>query len=66
MGNNRINLQGQRFGKWTVLSYEGHTDEGIALWRCRCDCGREGIVLSSNLRQGKSKSCGCSRRKWKK
>lgn len=28
---------GKRFGKWTVLSYEGYS-----YWNCRCDCGNMG------------------------
>lgn len=27
--------------------------------RCRCDCGKETLVLWQNLKQGKSTSCGC-------
>ena len=28
-------------------------------WRVRCDCGNELVVLSSNLRGGNTRSCGC-------
>lgn len=59
MGKNRINLEGQRFGSLVVLSYEGCSYEGIAEWRCKCDCGREFIALSHNIRYGRTKSCGC-------
>lgn len=27
--------------------------------KCRCDCGKETLVLWQNLKQGKSTSCGC-------
>ncbi len=30
-----------------------------AAWLCRCECGTERAVLTSNLVWGKSKSCGC-------
>lgn len=63
MGRNRINLEGMRFGSLTVLSYEGTSDYGIAMWRVRCDCGTEFVTYSHNLRYGKTKSCGCSKRK---
>lgn len=57
-----VDLAGQRFGKWTVL--ERCTSDGSGtMWRCRCDCGRIVIVRGKHLRQGISKSCGCSKRK---
>jgi len=51
---------GAVFGKWTVLEENPHTRKGAVL--CRCACGREKLVLVSNLLQGLSKSCGCSPR----
>lgn len=52
-------LSGERFGRWTVL--ERVYKEGMAgtLFKCECDCGNIGIVDSSTLLKGKSKSCGC-------
>ena len=26
---------------------------------CRCDCGKEVVVVGSSLRRGNTKSCGC-------
>lgn len=56
----KSDLTGQRFGRLTVLGYEG-SRKGRTLWRCRCDCGRETIVLRPNLISGATKSCGCLR-----
>lgn len=56
-----IDLTGQRFGLWTVISRES-TVRGHAMWRCRCKCGNEKVVSSYNLRSGMSKSCGCTRK----
>lgn len=56
-----IDLTGQRFGRWTVIRRQGSSG-GKALWLCMCDCGNEGEVKSTNLRSGKSKSCGCYRK----
>jgi len=28
-------------------------------WRCKCECGRETIVLAEKLRSGHTRSCGC-------
>lgn len=51
-------LTGLRFTRLLVLGpAEGQSDQ--KKWRCRCDCGVERDVLSSNLCAGYSKSCGC-------
>lgn len=52
-------LTGQRFGKWSVVSRAENNKHGLAMWRCRCDCGEESIVSGENLRNGASSSCGC-------
>ena len=49
-----IDLNGQKFGKWTVIRFIGNANYG---WLCRCDCGREVIVKGGSLRNGNSKSC---------
>src|SRR5687768_15266949 len=62
MGRQVIDLQGQRFGRWTVLSLALRTGPGQSRWLCRCDCGTEAVVASDGLRKGRSRSCGCSKR----
>lgn len=57
----RINLTGQRFGRWTVLHYSHNNKSSDPIFRCRCDCGDERGVRSDYLRQGRSVSCGCFR-----
>jgi len=60
----RIDHTGQRFGRLTVVRCEGalsaRTPE--AAWLCRCDCGGATIATGSNLRRGKTRSCGCLKR----
>jgi hypothetical protein len=53
-----IDLTGQRFGSWTVLSKDKTTSG--ANWLCRCDCGTERVVNGYSLRNGTSISCRCS------
>ena len=57
-----IDLTGQKFGRWTVLSRAekpvGSTSSS-AFWLCECECGTKKIVSGNVLKQGKSKSCGC-------
>lgn len=50
-------LTGQRFGALTVLSRE--PDCKRTSWRCKCDCGKETVVMSTNLIEGRTTSCGC-------
>lgn len=59
--NNAIDIINQRFGKLLVLNREGSTSNGLALQKCKCDCGNETIVAGSNLRNGHTTSCGCLR-----
>lgn len=33
------------------------------MWNCVCDCGNKSLVLSSYLRSGHTRSCGCLRLK---
>ena len=61
MGRPSIDLTGQRYGRWVVLSRDGFAANNAALFRCRCDCGTERTLVSSVLRTGRSTSCGCYR-----
>jgi len=54
-----IDLRGKRFGKWTVRTQAGNSPKGAALWECICECGTVRTVIGSDLRNGKSASCGC-------
>lgn len=53
-------LTGQVFGRLTVISLS-HVSGGKAHWNCTCTCGKNSVVLSTNLTQGLTKSCGCMR-----
>lgn len=52
------NLEGQVFGELTVLE-KVESAEGRTRWKCRCSCGNEKIISARNLKEGKTKSCGC-------
>lgn len=55
-------LTGTKFGRLTVLSYEGRKVKGrrsYSLYRTKCDCGSEQIVMSQSLTSGRTLSCGC-------
>jgi len=53
------NLEGQKFGRWSVLAYAGRSNSKQSLWRCVCECGTEKIILGLHIVRGTSKSCGC-------
>ena len=46
---------GQKFGKLTANSYDYNTSK----WECTCDCGTQVSVHTTNLSNGRTKSCGC-------
>lgn len=52
---------GDRFGLLVVVEEAGRARNRERMFRCRCDCGSETVVMSSNLRRGNQKSCGCQR-----
>lgn len=55
----KLDLTGQRFGRWTVIKENGRAKDKKILWHCVCDCGSEKDVPGSCLVNGDSKSCGC-------
>ena len=54
-------LAGQRFGMLTAVE-PAEKIHGRGAWLCRCDCGRERIVRTSDLKGDRIWSCGCSNR----
>ena len=56
-----IDLTGQRFGRLVVLCEAGRKHKH-PLWMCQCDCGEIHYCLSSSLRSGRTRSCGCLNR----
>ena len=51
---------GQRFGKLLVIEKMPYKDKhGHTLYRCRCDCGNEIIVMAYSLVTKHTSSCGC-------
>lgn len=56
-------LTGSKFGKWTVISrdMDKHNTYDVR-WICKCECGTIKSVLGKYLRNGKTTSCGCSKK----
>jgi 5-methylcytosine-specific restriction endonuclease McrA len=56
----RINETGNCYNGIEVLQFSG-VKTGKAMWTCRCHCGKEFVTRANNLRNGNTKSCGCSK-----
>lgn len=54
-----IDLTGQQFGRWHVDRYEKHYigNHRKTFWHCTCECGQTSLVLTKDLRSGKSTGC---------
>ena len=54
-------LAGLKFGRLSAVRLS-HVRNGHAYFLCLCDCGKEKIAPSHNLKRGRVASCGCLRR----
>lgn len=54
----RKSLLGNKYGRLEVVS-EGKTENGVAFWKCKCDCGNQAEVSTGHLTTYHTKSCGC-------
>ena len=55
----KLDLSGKRFGNLVAISDNGRNSHGSVMWLCKCYCGKECVVSSTNLQEGKQISCGC-------
>jgi hypothetical protein len=53
----KIDISGQSFGNWRVISEVGRTSKGECLWRCECKCGTIRNISGSALRNGLAVEC---------
>lgn len=61
-----IDETGNKYGSLTVLKQipkPAHIKERGLWWLCQCDCGNTTKVRGTDLRNGKTKSCGCNMKK---
>lgn len=54
-----LNLIGEKYNRLLVVERCENTNTNKSRWKCLCDCGNETIVVGSQLKSGKVKSCGC-------
>ena len=56
----RRDYTGQKFGRLTVLEMiYNYQNKNKTYAKCQCDCGNITIASISNIKKGKTKSCGC-------
>lgn len=49
---------GEKYNSLTVIENMGHNAKHEAIYKCRCDCGREKIIRKKDFARGFTKSCG--------
>ncbi|WP_109369034.1 hypothetical protein [Ochrobactrum soli] len=54
-----LDLTGQQFGRLIAIARDPTARP--TRWSCRCECGNTKVAATNDLRQGKTKSCGCLR-----
>lgn len=60
MGRHRLSLEGETFGKLTVIRFHEVDKKSGAKWVCSCSCGTKKVIcLGATLRKGLKRSCGC-------
>ena len=57
--HNYRSLVGLKFSRLLVIARVPNTPRGQSRWLCKCECGKEHIVVGSDLNKGHTKSCGC-------
>lgn len=53
-------ISGQRFGMMVAMCYVGKNTRSQAIWKFKCDCGKEVDALAYNIMK-RNKGCGCKR-----
>ena len=54
---------GLKIGKLTVIKKSKEkTVKGIPQWVCKCECGKQMVIIETSLKNERIKSCGCSKK----
>jgi hypothetical protein len=54
-----LDITGRKFNKLTVIKFVKHDKWYQQLWLCKCECGRQKLMIKKPVMSGRSKSCGC-------
>lgn len=55
----KLNLEGVKRGRLTIIKEAERSKTNKTRWLCKCECGNEKIIPTSDLRHGNVRSCGC-------
>lgn len=55
---NFIDITNETYNDLLVLGYGGKK-YSVSAWYCKCNCGNVVLAISSHLKRGLTKSCGC-------
>jgi len=56
---------GERFGSWTCIEMAEPRNDGRTQYLCKCDCGTEAVVASTDLKRGATVRCvACRAASW--
>ena len=58
-----LDITGDKYGRLSPLKRVENDKYGKAMWLCACECGKEVVRNTAELRRGKVTSCGCARSK---
>ncbi len=63
MKSQSIDHSGEKYGKLTLLEkvkiFSDKSKRNKVYYRCKCECGKEKIIIWDSIKIGNSKSCGC-------
>lgn len=48
-----------KFERLVVIGLSGRSASNNLMWMCECKCGENKVISGSNLRTGRTRSCGC-------
>lgn len=58
-----LDLLNKKYGLLTVTKRVKNSKSNHAQWLCRCECGKQRIVVSNELNRGRAKNCSFLRHK---
>lgn len=61
MANYIRDLTNQKFNHLTAIEFIGIGKTNSALWKFKCDCGKEKIIRGALVTSNRIKSCGCKK-----
>lgn len=59
--NNIVDLTGKTFGRLTVIKRAENRGKTV-YWLCKCECGNTKEIMGKSLKNGDTRSCGCTQR----